>query len=161
MTLQILDAIETKHSTFPLVNKQVITGRVPQILKNYNLIKGRNYNRSTIYRWVKRDDYPQPSDLERMFDAYVSTSFPAMAAGDLFASWRDWRLQFEIEPFLPFIDFWQVEEMVNALLSRVRTCHLAGDVYEERALLLEIRDKVDLLVKMTGVGVVPAEMRAK
>lgn len=160
----ILDAIRKKRADFPLLNKSAIERQVPGILRNYREIKERNYERSVIYRQVRRDDYHQPSFLESFFDFWASVSFRLVHRGRLLVaevgSWEEWRRGFEPEPFT-FRDFWQIEEVVNSLLSRVRRCHLTGDVYEERAVLLTIREHIDTMIKITGVGEVPADARAR
>ena len=154
MSLAVLKAISEKRETFAEVNKHAITRLVPRIATNLGEIKGRSFNRSTIYRQVKRDDYPQPSWLESLFTFYAAVSFASQSRGEAItaevASWDTWRRSLELAPNIAAVnDFWQMEGQVDALLAQVRRAHLAGDFYEKRALLIEIRKKVDL---MLGAG---------
>lgn len=164
MTLAILNAVEQKRATFPQVNKRAFFGQVPRIVTNLSEIKGRKLNRSIIYRQVSRDDYPQPSWIETFFCGFAATSFASPLRGQSLlaevATWEQWRAGFEAKPLVSLRDFWDTEATVDSLLAQVRRCHLNGDVYEERALLLKIRQNVDVMLEMTGVSEVPADMRA-
>lgn len=152
MSLAILQAISDKKADFPAVNKLAIERQVPFILQNYSEIKGRNYNRSTIYRQVGRDDYHQPSFIESLFDYWAALSFRSEQRGEIIVgeveSWRDWRIGIA-EPLTVF-DFWFVEEQIDTLLSRVRQCHVAEDTAGQRESLLKIRERVNWMLRMTA-----------
>ncbi|MEQ1924325.1 MAG: hypothetical protein ABL952_17640, partial [Pyrinomonadaceae bacterium] len=64
------------------------------------------------------------------------------------------------EPYI-MPDFWGVEEEVDALLSKVRHAHLVGNLREERHLLMQLRDRIDMMLRMTNSEIVPAEMRTR
>lgn len=155
MSLLVLNAIKEKRATFPMVNKQAFFGQVPRIVKNLSEIKGRNFHKSIIYRQVNRDDYPQPSWIESFYCGWAATSFASQARGSALIaevnSWEAWRRAFELTPSLRPLDFWAMESDITIKLAAVRRCHLDGEFYKERELLIEIRNKIDTMLSAPSV----------
>lgn len=156
MSLAVLSAIQEKRRGFGPLNKIVTKGHVPSIVRNYREIRGREFNQSIIYRQAGRDDYEQPSWLEHLFMYWAATSFRSETRGELLLaevdSWSGWRQGFNTAPYvLPA--FWDLEESVDTLMTRLRRSHMSGDVYTERMVLIEMKQKIETMLSITGAEV--------
>lgn len=158
MSLHALEMIREKKAGLPSVNKSVIANDTQGILKNFREIKGRNFNRSVLYRQVKRDDYPQPSWIEQLFDFWVSASLRKPWRGELIISevesWRGWRDQFEPAAIHSFVPgrFWKAFDDTDATFTKLRQAHISGDVIAERTALVQLKQQVDGMLRISNTA---------
>jgi len=143
MSLDVLNAIEKKRREFGAVNLTVIKGKVPAIIRNYNEIKGRNYDKALLYRQVRRDDYPQPSFLENLFILYASATFASRARGSVLIDevnrWEKWRAGQEPGFIARHRDFLAIEKDTATLRAERLQAICLGDFNLAYLLTVEIR----------------------
>lgn len=161
--IEALEAIKELKQEARAVDALIIKDRVGVVQRNVQQVEGKYRSDNYVRRLAGlSNDVYRKSRNEAGIEWFGVTAFEDRAnALRVQALWESaFALANLREPYI-MPDFWGVEEEVDALLSKVRHAHLVGNLREERHLLMQLRDRIDMMLRMTNSEIVPAEMRTR
>lgn len=150
--IEVLNTIKKLEADGDRLDASLIDGRVARVQHNISQVEGTRRSDNHVRRLAGLSaDVARKGRTKAAVQWIGATAFETEEqAMRVRAFYESVLVAMEgCEPPAGVLDFWQLEEQTDRLLSELRTCHITGDGAGERLRLTEIKRNADAMLRLS------------
>lgn len=159
MGAKILAEIEKQKPILLQTTKTAISGNVPAIQRNFELITNVHRSEKFFYRQTKDfDDYPRKALMQRFLEFYHAIAGATREGGFLIEEAFNDAVALHDElasAFAPSADIWNLFERIEETLIKLRRAYVMGDRIQMRQMIFNMTKQLTAMqyaVRRQGIN---------